>query len=127
MSFIQRMRALFKMSKRASAEDLLKHVSLQLQTFADELQSSIESAAATSDATIEYVLQDRSGAELQTEWQDNDYITRDEIESTAGFESLQQRARQLGAKMQFNDESIEEVDDEERLRFVVIISGWGSV
>ena len=130
MSFIKKMRALFRASKGSSAAELLNHVSQQMQELANDMQQQVEAAASgehgMADATIEYVLNDRTGSELQTEWQDTDYITYDDIVQTAGFQSLQQQARMLSVKLRLIEESIEEVDDEERVRFVVRLSGWGS-
>jgi hypothetical protein len=130
MSFIEKMRALFRASKGSSAAELLNHVSQQMQELAKNMQKLVEAAASgkhgVADATIEYVLHDRTGGELQTEWQDTDYITYDDIVQTSGFQSLQQQARTLSVKLKLIEESIEEVDDEERVRFVVRLSGWGS-
>jgi hypothetical protein len=130
MSFMEKMRALFRASKGSSAAELLIHVSKQMQELANDMQQQVEAAASgkqgKADATIEYVVNDRTGSELQTEWQDTDYITYDDIVQTPGFQSLQQQARILSVKLELIEELIEEVDDEERVRFVVRLSGWGN-
>ena len=129
MSFIEKMRALFRASNKSRAEDLLRSVSQQLQELADTLASRIEGAASGRQgdpaATFEYIVRDRSGAELQTEWQDPDYVTYDDIVQTDGYLSLQQQARLLGVTLKLLEEEIEEVDDEDRLRFIIHVSGWG--
>ncbi len=129
MSFIEKMRTLFRGSKRTSTAQLLMHVSRQIQELTDTLESQIEAAASgrhgTATATLEYVLQDCDGGELQTEWQDFDYVTYDDIVQTTGFQSLQQKAATLGVKLELVQEEIEEVDDEERMRFIIYLSGWG--
>jgi hypothetical protein len=100
-----------------------------MQELANNLPKRVEAAASArhgvADATIEYILRDGAGGELQTEWQDPDYITYDDIVLTPGFQSLQQQARTLSVNLKLIEEAIEEVDDEDRLRFVVRLSGWG--
>jgi len=129
MRFIDKMRLLFKKSQEQSPSgQLLKHVGKQLEEISNTLHEQIESQVSgrqgTPAATIEYVLQDRSGEELQTEWQDTDYITYDAITKTSGYQQLMDNVKTSGVNMKLIEEQIEEVDDEDRVRFVLTLSGW---
>ncbi len=129
MGFIDRMRALFKQARQQSPTRLLlADISMQLQQLADSLRHQVEAAASgrngSVDTRIEYIINDRSGGELQTEWQDNDYVTSTDILDTNGYKALVQSARENGINIKLTEEQVEEVDDEDRVRFCVILSGW---
>jgi len=131
MSFIDRMRALFKSFQQQSSSGLLlKDISQQMQTLNDSLQEKIEAAASgqqgKADATVEYIIKDRTGGELQTEWQDTDYVTYDDIISSPEYMALLKSTQDIGVKLKLIEEQIEEVDDEERVRFRLVFSGWGN-
>jgi hypothetical protein len=135
MSFLNRVRKLFEQSvqkagaPRLAAADLLEHVSMQLQNLANELQQRIEAAAAGREgaprSVVEYVIKDRDGAELQTEWADVDYISREQIMRCPGYQALMTRAQQLNVKLVLSEEGGLEYADEDRNRYTVTLSGWG--
>ena len=134
MSFLDRIRELFKQSTQAArqpnhaARELLEHVSIQLGKLAKDLEQIIEAAAAGQDgpprSVVEYVIKDRAGAELQTEWGDSDHITREQIMQCPGYQVLITRARQLGLHLKLNEEGCLDYADEDRNRFIMTLSGW---
>lgn len=130
MSFIDRMRTFFKQARRQSPTKLmLADISLQLQGLADTLRERVEAAATgqhgLAEASIEYIIRDRTGGELQSAWQDSDYVTTADIIDTDGYKALAQSSKHDGIHLKLTEEQIEEVDDEERVRFCIILSGWG--
>jgi len=130
MSFIDRMRTFFQQARRQSPVKLmLADISLQCQGLADTLRERVEAAATgqhgMAEATIEYIIRDRTGGELQTAWQDNDYVTAADIIETDGYKVLAQNSKLDGIRLKLTEEQIEEVDDEERVRFCIVLSGWG--
>lgn len=129
MGFIDKLRSLFKQaSNNDPSRQLLDNISQQLEILTDELYSELENTAmghsGSEDSVFEYIIMDSSGGELQTEWQDTDYITSADIKKTPGFQSLSQLIIKESLRLELVDEQIEEVDDEDRLRFIVRISGW---
>ena len=135
MIFLDKMRKLFKQStqtagsSKLSAAELLEYISMQLQNFANDLQQHVEAASAGRDgyprSVIEYVIKDRSGAELQTEWGDVDYISHEQIIQCPGYLSLIAHAQQLNIKLTLSEESCLEYTDEDRNRYIVTLTGWG--
>lgn len=130
MSFIDRMRAFFKQARRQSPTHLmLANISTQCQSLADTLRERVEAAATgkhgMAKASIEYIIRDRTGGELQTAWQDNDYVTAADIIDTDGYQVLARNSKLDGIQLKLAEEQIEEVDDEECVRFRIVLSGWG--
>jgi len=131
MYFINKMKSLFKQAReRSPSGQLLIHVSQQLGGMSENMHEQVEAVVSgrygLPDSTFEYVLQDRSGEELQAEWQDNDYITHDDIINTDGYKALLKNAETSGLILELTEEQIEEVDDEDRVRFIVRLSGWAT-
>jgi len=129
MDFLSKIKSLYKSAKAESpSAKLLMHVNQQLESLSEHMQERIESAASgregVVESTFEYILQDCSGHELQTEWQDSDYITYDDIAKTAGYQLLMNNAQISGLVLTLTEEQIEEVDDEDRVRFIINLSGW---
>ena len=134
MSFLDRIRELFKKSTQVAREpkragrELLKHVSMQLEKLAKDLEQIIEAAVAGQDgpprSVVEYVIEDREGAELQTAWGDRDYITREQIMQCPGYQILMARAQQLELHLKLNEEGCLGYTDEDRNRLIVSLSGW---
>jgi len=129
MFFLNKMKMLFKKAREKSPSGLLlMHISQQLEDMSENMHEQVEAAVSGHHglpaSSFEYVLQDRSGEELQTEWQDNDYITCDDISNTDGYRALLQNAETSGLSLKLTEEQVEEVDDEDRVRFIVCLSGW---
>ena len=129
MRLIDKLRSLFKKVQNSEPEErLLANISQQLDLLASELESQLKAQASgekgDENTVFDYIVMDMKGAELQTEWQDTDYVTRDEIMETAGYEVLKALISKEGLQIELLNEQIEEVDDEERERFIVRISGW---
>ena len=135
MSFLDRMRKLFKQSMQPGGEpghaaaELLENVSMQLQNLSSELQSRIEAAATGQEglprSVVEYVIKDRAGVELQTAWGDVDHISRDQIMQCPGYQTIMTHAQQLNVKLTLTEEACLEYTDEDRNRYIVSLSGWG--
>ena len=111
------------------ARQLLEHISEQLQTLSDDIEPLIEDAASGKrkppDSVFQYTIKDRSGKELQSEFHDVDYVSRDDIANCAGYKILAAKAVSLGITLELHQEQCQEYDDEERMRFYVLFSGWG--
>jgi hypothetical protein len=129
MSFIDKLRSIFKQARNISpAAKLLANISRQLELLTNELYAQLENVASGDrgkpDSVFDYIIMDQSGGELQTEWQDVDYITCADIKKTEGFKALNQLIEKEHLHLELLEEQIEEVDDEECVRFIVRISGW---
>jgi len=129
MRFIDKLRSVFKQaSKTRPAILLLTNLSQQLEILTSELYGQLENVASgdsgTADSVFDYIIMDRSGGELQTGWQDDDYITSSDLKETSGFQALNELISKEGLHLELLEEQIEEDDDEERVRFIVRISGW---
>ena len=109
---------------------MLHNISAQLEDLSNDMFNKVEAVASgktgPANATFEYVLTDLAGDELQSEWQDTDYVSRDEVMNTAGYQLLSNKTRESGIQLKLLEEQIEEVDDEDRNRIVVQLSGWAS-
>lgn len=135
MSFINRIKTVYLDAKRKHAQNkkllskqLLEHISLQLRTLSDGLEQSIEDTASgkykAPDSVLQYVIQDRQGSDLRTEWHDQDYVSIDDVMHCAGYCVLAQKADTLGVKVKFLTDKCVEFPEEDRLRYIISISGW---
>lgn len=129
MRLVDKLRSLFKGNKdNAAAVQLLENISQQLEILSHELSTELQVVASgqkgLQDTVFDYIIMDRSGGELQTEWQDSDYITLSDIQQTTGYHTLQTLIQTEGLQLELLEEQVEEVDDEERVRFIIRITGW---
>lgn len=136
MTFIDNIKALYRRMKNQYKSDadllskqLLQHISHQLQELSVDIETTIHEMATgmhkPADSVIEYIIKDRSGSELQSEWQDVDYVTGNDISSTAGYQSLAHKCARLGVSLDLIEDPCMEYDDEDRNRYIVRLSGWG--
>lgn len=129
MRLVDKLRSLFSQHKdNEPTKQLLDNISKQLEILTSELSTELQAVASgrngLQDTVFDYIIMDRSGGELQTEWQDVDYINDSDIKQTTGYQVLQALIGSEGLQLKLVEEQIEEVDDEERVRFIVRISGW---
>ena len=129
MRLIDKLRSVFKKVQNSEAEErLLANISQQLDLLASELASQLEAQASgvkgDENTVFDYIVMDMNGGELQTEWQDIDHVTSDDIRGTDGYGLLKALIIKEGLQIELLNEQIEEVDDEERERFIIRISGW---
>ena len=136
MRFIDKVRASFQQAKKQHKNDpklltkhLLQHISDQLLVLSENLEQRIEDIAsgkrAPPDSNYEYIIKDRTGTELQSEWSDIDYISREDILKSHGYVVLSQTTSQLGVNLEILTEQCLEYDDEDRVHYIVLFSGWG--
>ena len=135
MDFIDKMRSLYRQAKKQHRDDpqflakqLLQHISEQLEVLSVDLESLVEETARGKhkppDTICQYVIKDRAGNELQSEFHDIDYVSRDDILSCAGYKTLATKTTSLGITLELRQEQCREYDDEDRVRFLVRFSGW---
>jgi hypothetical protein len=99
--------------------DLLQHISQQFTEIADRIRLSEGDYNEICKQIDGYEVRDVSNEVLLTEWKDEDYITLDEIHQTEGYNQLLTQAQLAGITIQLEDEQSEEVDDEERVSFIL--------
>lgn len=130
MRLVDTLRSLFSHRKKANepARALLNTINKQLELLSHELSNELQAVASgqngPQDTVFDYIIMDRSGGELQTEWQDVDYVTQSDIRQTAGFNTLKRLIESESLQLELLEEQVEEVDDEERVRFIIRITGW---
>lgn len=130
MSFIEKLRSVFQLTRKTPAfSRLLTNISQQLEILTSELYGEPEKVASGQsgkpDSIFDYIIMDQSGGELQTEWQDDDFMTSSDIKETTGFQALNELVTKEGLSLELVEEQVDEVDDEDRVRIIVRISGWG--
>lgn len=136
MRFVDKMRSLYLEAKRQHADNprllakqLLQHISEQLQLLAAEAEHLIEDAASGKqkppDSVYRYIIKDRSGKELQSEYHDIDFVSRDDILASEGYKLLEDKISSLGVTLELQEEPCREYDDEKRVRYLILLSGWG--
>lgn len=135
MSFADRMRKLFRLKQTEIRQDkdyhvnrLLQHIDNQLINFSVGMEQQVENAAAGKTAlpsrSIDYTIQDTDGSELQTAWQDRDYVSLNSVKNLHGYIQLNTKTQALGLTLKLQEEHCDEFDDEQRFRYIIQISGW---